>query len=624
MKINDFINTLSDISPNDLNTFYELFDSFINNNITLSDLNNKIYQIRNNLNNKFTPLENNGQYSKIKNPITAIEYLDKIHNTISKFNKNNISVNSLTENIVSKTKKEISNKAEQPSNNTIAQIVAYDLLDEYDFTNKDTVGFIYKDKIYPNKEYPKIITWKYLFKKTCDILFSDNPTSFNEFPKIYEMQGRQLTYFSYEKDEATLSGKRPLQKPQKIKFSNVYIETSLNTQQITKTIKKMLLKYNTLSNYKILILEKNTFPSKENNVLLSPEVEPIFSTNISTDKVLKTNTLKENYSKYTCVYYDIEKNFCKKTKTNNCYSAKLNCSNYKQKENINTAKDIILQKQDYLTNTNNTKNISNNSNKILSIENKSIKKINDTSLSNLKNNTIVPQKKPIIYILRSIKTCPCCKKDLISIYTKILFIKNNKQEEKTLFTKKCSNCNKLYVLKEVYTSFINNKNINTMNYAFLEGTHLTTSNHSNINFLLDITKNNLKPIEQIISLNDDFSKLSNTIPINLYFNNHCYSLTKWSDILKYLSQELYIIDPIKFKNLPKQTVMDINGTLRFKIAFDSIILKKPFKIKNSPIFIDLDISSIELQTLINKMLKIYNIDKTLLFIKIYYLKSLNN
>ena len=163
-----------------------------------------------------------------------------------------------------------------------------------------------------------------------------------------------------------------------------------------------------------------------------------------------------------------------------------------------------------------------------------------------------------------------------------------------------------------------------MNYAFLEGTYLTTSNHSNINFLLDITKNNLKPIEQIISLNDDFSKLSNTIPINLYFNNHCYSLTKWSDILKYLSQELYIIDPIKFKNLPKQTVMDINGTLRFKIAFDSIILKKPFKIKNSPIFIDLDISPIELQTLINKMLKIYNIDKTLLFIKIYYLKSLNN
>ena len=218
MKINDFINTLSDISPNDLNTFYELFDSFINNNITLSDLNNKIYQIRNNLNNKFTPLENNGQYSKIKNPITAIEYLDKIHNTISKFNKNNISVNSLTENIVSKTKKEISNKAEQPSNNTIAQIVAYDLLDEYDFTNKDTVGFIYKDKIYPNKEYPKIITWKYLFKKTCDILFSDNPTSFNEFPKIYEMQGRQLTYFSYEKDEATLSGKRPLQKTTKNKI----------------------------------------------------------------------------------------------------------------------------------------------------------------------------------------------------------------------------------------------------------------------------------------------------------------------------------------------------------------------------------------------------------------------
>ena len=41
MKINDFIDTLSDITPNDLNTLYELFDAFRNNTITLSDLNNK-------------------------------------------------------------------------------------------------------------------------------------------------------------------------------------------------------------------------------------------------------------------------------------------------------------------------------------------------------------------------------------------------------------------------------------------------------------------------------------------------------------------------------------------------------------------------------------------------------
>lgn len=51
MKINDFIDTLINISPDDLTTFYEIIDSFINNNINLLDLNNKISQIHTNLNN---------------------------------------------------------------------------------------------------------------------------------------------------------------------------------------------------------------------------------------------------------------------------------------------------------------------------------------------------------------------------------------------------------------------------------------------------------------------------------------------------------------------------------------------------------------------------------------------
>lgn len=122
-----------------------------------------------------------------------------------------------------------------------------------------------------------------------------------------------------------------------------------------------------------------------------------------------------------------------------------------------------------------------------------------------------------------------------------------------------------------------------------------------------------------ISLNDDFSSLKNVIPISFYFNNQWYSLTKTtklSDLLINLSQKLYIIDSTKFKKLPKETATEINGTLHFKIAFDDKVLKEPFKIKDSPLFIDLGLSPIELQSLIKQILVIYKLDKTSFFIRI--------
>ena len=116
-----------------------------------------------------------------------------------------------------------------------------------------------------------------------------------------------------------------------------------------------------------------------------------------------------------------------------------------------------------------------------------------------------------------------------------------------------------------------------------------------------------------ISLNDDFSSLKNIIPISFYFNNQWYSLTKTtklSDLLINLSQKLYIMDSTKFKRLPKETATESNGTLHFKIAFDDRVLKEPFKLENTSLFIDLGLSPLELQSLLKQILVIYKLDKT--------------
>ena len=122
-----------------------------------------------------------------------------------------------------------------------------------------------------------------------------------------------------------------------------------------------------------------------------------------------------------------------------------------------------------------------------------------------------------------------------------------------------------------------------------------------------------------ISLNDNFSSLKNIIPISFYFNNQWYSLTKTtklSDLLINLSQKLYIMDSTKFKRLPKETATESNGTLHFKIAFDDRVLKEPFKLENTSLFIDLGLSPLELQSLLKQILVIYKLDKTPFFIKI--------
>lgn len=281
MKINDFIDTLSNISPNDLNTFYEIFDSFINNNINLLDLNNKIYQICNNLNNKLTPLGNNKQYSKIKNLTTAIEYLDKIHNKISKFNTNN----------TPETTKTLNQSNIESSNNTIiAQIIAYNLSNDIDFTKKNPQGFIFQNELYRN-----ITTWKNILIETCKLLFQKDPNLFNSLPYNKNLQGKQnTTYFSTSRTKATINNRRPIRKPYKIPTSNVYVETNLSANNIVSLIKKLLLLYNVpLSNYKILILENTSNLSKKNvdNENKAISQNNSLTTNISTNEKPKTDII---------------------------------------------------------------------------------------------------------------------------------------------------------------------------------------------------------------------------------------------------------------------------------------------------------------------------------------------
>lgn len=619
INIKNLIEDLTLISSNNIDIIYDIINHILNNNYINYDFQAALKIIYNNLDDKLSISLKNRQYDlvlKLTSIRQSIDTLETQLNLICNSNTNkNITqnINSTSEittssdhaNIESLDNNiDICSINDMPLNNTIiAQIITYDLSNDIDFTKKNPKGFIFKNKLYQN-----ITTWKNILIETCKALFKENPILFNDLPYNEDLQGKQnTTYFSTLRTKSTINNRNPIRKPYKIPTSNVYVETNLSANNITSIIKKLLLLYTvSLSDYKILLLEKIPFSIKANT---------------STSEISKMASSKETRNKYMCIHYDADTNFCKITKNFNCYSAKLNCSNYQQKEDTNIAKDIIPENKNFITNIDN--NTSKNSNSISLIEDKSIEKINNTNVPNLKKNTIILPKKPIIYILNSIKTCPCCQKDLILDSVKISFIKNNLQKEKTLLAKKCLNCNKTYILKEVYTSFINNKNINTMNYNFLKGDHLTTSNYSNVNLLLNTIKNNLKPNEQIVFFSDDFSKLTNSLPINFYFNNQFYSLIKWSDILIHLSQKLYIMNPTKFKDLPKKTAVNINGTLHFKIAFDDKVLKKPFKIKNSSLFIDLDLSLIEIQTLINQMLYIYKIDTNLLFIKIKNISSKN-
>ncbi len=199
----------------------------------------------------------------------------------------------------------------------------------------------------------------------------------------------------------------------------------------------------------------------------------------------------------------------------------------------------------------------------------------------------------------------------------ISFQKNNITIEKKLSVGECHDCKKNYISKRDWEIFSNNKSINTMNYKFVNYKFIKNDNgqkQSSLNFD-SIIKPKLKLGEQLISLNDDFSKLSNQRPLELYFNKVWHKLEKWSDVFIGVAQELYVINKSIFKELPKYTAKDIDGKLIFKISFDDKVLKKPYKIKNSMLFIDLDISFLELKVIIKQMLEKYKIKENLFVIK---------
>lgn len=378
INIKNLIEDLKLISSNNIDIIYDIINHILNNNYINYDFQAALKIIYNNLDDKLSISLKNRQYDlvlKLTSIRQSIDTLETQLNLICNSNTNkNITqnINSTSEittssdhaNIESLDNNiDICSINDMPLNNTIiAQIITYDLSNDIDFTKKNPKGFIFKNKLYQN-----ITTWKNILIETCKALFKENPILFNDLPYNEDLQGKQnTTYFSTLRTKSTINNRNPIRKPYKIPTSNVYVETNLSANNITSIIKKLLLLYTvSLSDYKILLLEKIPFSIKANT---------------STSEISKMASSKETRNKYMCIHYDADTNFCKITKNINCYSAKLNCSNYQQKEDTNIAKDIIPENKNFITNIDN--NTSKNSNSISLIEDKSIEKINNTKETN--------------------------------------------------------------------------------------------------------------------------------------------------------------------------------------------------------------------------------------------------
>lgn len=276
INIKNLIKELKLISPDNVEIIYEIINHILNNDYIDFDLSYTLKIIYDNLDKKIPIFLKNEQYdliSKLMSIRQTVDILKTQLNIIYNLNTNK----NITENINSIS--EITNTSNHsyiepldnnidicsinnmPLNNTIiAQIIAYNLSNDIDFTKKNTQGFIFQNELYRN-----ITTWKNILIETCKLLFQKDPNLFNSLPYNEDLQGKQhTTYFSTSRTKATINNRRSIRRPYKIPTSNVYVETNLSANNIVSLIKKLLLLYNVpLSNYKILILENTSNLSKK-------------------------------------------------------------------------------------------------------------------------------------------------------------------------------------------------------------------------------------------------------------------------------------------------------------------------------------------------------------------------
>jgi predicted type IV restriction endonuclease len=91
------------------------------------------------------------------------------------------------------------------------------------YTNKSVSAFIFNEKQYRPK------SWKELLMAMCDV-FKESQGS--EFEKVLNLVGRKRPYFTRNPNELRI--------PQKISGTNIFVETNLNANQITKICSDML------------------------------------------------------------------------------------------------------------------------------------------------------------------------------------------------------------------------------------------------------------------------------------------------------------------------------------------------------------------------------------------------
>lgn len=135
----------------------------------------------------------------------------------------------------------------------VDETVAHDLMTDFRYTKP--AAFSLDEIRYPAR------MWKQMLVKICEILYQKNNKIFEEFLEDKFMQGKTRKYFS--RNEASLRN------PEKIKESNIFVETNLSANSIRDMVMKMLDKYR--------------IPYAAFKVYLSKDLNPLHKEDIKND-----------------------------------------------------------------------------------------------------------------------------------------------------------------------------------------------------------------------------------------------------------------------------------------------------------------------------------------------------
>lgn len=137
----------------------------------------------------------------------------------------------------------------------VDEMVAHDLMTDFRYTKP--AAFSLDEIRYPAR------MWKQMLVKICEILYQKNNKIFEEFLEDKFMQGKTRKYFS--RNEASLRN------PEKIKGSNIFVETNLSANSTRDMVMKMLDKYR--------------IPYAAFKVYLSKDLSPLHKEDLNSDNL---------------------------------------------------------------------------------------------------------------------------------------------------------------------------------------------------------------------------------------------------------------------------------------------------------------------------------------------------